>query len=148
MTRVKSMKWYAVFSGVGLVVGVGAGLVTESFTNIGNDLVSSIYYAANPVITAQYSVTDKKPDAWALLLESHKHQDCQLIEVQAFDVSADMTLRRLRFERADGKPPSGMAPGKFRSAAYTVEPPEHTLRLYFVHSCGPGRVVRTEVTPA
>lgn len=141
------MKWYALAAAVGMTVGFGGGAAWDYTTGIGEDLAHQIYRKVYPVIEATYTVESKSEDGWTLTMRSVKKEDCALVEVQAFDVSPGGTLSRLVFARADGKAPSGMAPGKFRSAVYLLTPPpKHALKLSFVHSCN-GRTVRTPIEP-
>lgn len=141
-----SMRSYAISIFAGAVVGIGIGMASDYATGIGDDLAHQAYYSIRPVIESKYKIENKYADKWVLTIESNKLRDCQLIEVQAFDSGPGKEIKRLFFERLDGKSPSGMAPGKFRSALYSVEAPQNTLKLYFLHSCD-GRSVRTEVMP-
>lgn len=128
------------------LVGAVVGLTTDDpISDAAKKAVNELHDKAYPVIESTLEVTDKQADHWTAVMQSVKHRDCRLLEVQAFDVSPTNEIHRLSFARADGKEASGMQPGAFRSATYRISPPPvHRLAVSFVHECD-GRSVRTVV---
>lgn len=132
-----------------LAVAVGAAIGIWAVMPTGTDeqaLTTALYDKAFPVIQASATVVTRTDTDMRVRMHSWKHRDCQLLEVQAYDVDSGGHVTRLLFERADGAQPSNMPPGKFRSAEYRIAPvPAHRLALSFMHSCQ-GRTVRTPIT--
>ena len=127
------------------VFGVCVGLFLSISTRMSDELAYDLYDQAYPVLDARAEIKSKDPGGWTVVMWSRKHRDCRLLEVQAFDVSQTIEIRRLQFERKDGAQPSGMPPGQFRSSEYRISPaPINRLKLSFLHECD-GRSVRTPV---
>lgn len=128
------------------LVGAVIGLTTaDPISDAATKAVNELHDKAYPVIESTLEITSKHDDHWTAVMQSIKHRDCRLLEVQAFDVPQTNEVRRLSFARADGKEPSGMQTGAFRSATYRISPPPvHRLAVSFVHECD-GRSVRTVV---
>lgn len=138
----KRMHWLV---GIGVAIGAPLGLLVPSFGDAVRVGLRSAFDRAFPVIEARAQVTHRTPSEWLVVMYSNKFRDCQLIEMQAYDAAPNGEVTRLEFAREDGKAPSGMPPGKFRSATYEVRPaPQHELKLSFLHRCD-HRVVRTPV---
>lgn len=132
--------------GVGLAIGLPAGVFAPTLSDSVRYGAQSAYDSAFPVLEARAEITHKTPSEWLIVMYSNKYRDCQLIEVQAYDQTEDDEVKRLTFRREDGAAPSRMPPGKFRSATYVITPPPaHELHLEFLHQCD-NRTVRTPVS--
>lgn len=126
-------------------IGAALGVFFAPLIGLTQDVAEEAYDWLRPVVDSHAEVTYRTASDWRVVMYSTKNRDCRLVEVQAYDVSPARDVVRLRFEREDGAPPSGMLTGKFRSSTYVVAPPPvHRLDLSFLHDCG-GRIVRTKV---
>lgn len=130
---------------IAAMLGMTLALLLAPVSQIVEDVARRLYDETYPVIEATATVTARDTEGLELVMSSRKVRDCRLLEVQAFDVDPDGVVLRLGFARVDGKQPSGMPPGKFRSSTYRVSPlPKHRLALSFVHECQ-GRSVRSHI---